>query len=65
IVWVMVTGVMVVVPQHVSRTTMAAATGLAFAVLFVWWAAWFTWRARGTLNPAKLLPLPRRLRGIR
>ncbi|MGZ4120095.1 MAG: NADH-quinone oxidoreductase subunit NuoH, partial [Actinomycetota bacterium] len=47
IVWVMVTGVMVVVPQHVSRTTMAAATGLAFAVLFVWWAAWFTWRARG------------------
>ena len=63
--WVMVTGVMVVLPQHVSRSTLAAATGLAFAILFLWWTAWFTLRARGTLSPSKLLPTPRRFRGAR
>jgi NADH-quinone oxidoreductase subunit H len=65
VVWVMVTALMVVLPQYVSRSTLAAATGLVFAVLFLWWAAWFTWRARGTLSPAKLLPMPRRFRGVR
>jgi NADH-quinone oxidoreductase subunit H len=63
IVWVMVTGVMVVVPQYVGRSSMAAGTGLAFAVLFLWWAAWFTLRARGTLSLSRLVPIPRRFRG--
>jgi NADH-quinone oxidoreductase subunit H len=40
-------------------------TGLAFAVVFLWWTAWFTLRARGTLSPSKLLPMPRRFRGAR
>jgi NADH-quinone oxidoreductase subunit H len=65
VVWVMVTALMVVLPQYVSRTTLASAIGLAFAVLFLWWAAWFTFRARGTLSPSKLLPMPRRFRGAR
>jgi NADH-quinone oxidoreductase subunit H len=65
VVWVMVTALMVVLPQYFSRSTLAAATGLVFAVLFLWWAAWFTLRARGTLSPSKLLPLPRRFRGVR
>jgi len=65
VVWVMVTAVMVVLPQYVSRTTLAASVGLIFAVLFLWWAAWFTFRARGTLSPSKLLPMPRRFRGAR
>jgi hypothetical protein len=65
VVWVMVTALMVILPQYVSRSTLAAATGLVFAVLFLWWAAWFTWRSRGTLSPSKLLPMPRRFRGAR
>jgi NADH-quinone oxidoreductase subunit H len=65
VVWVMVTALMVVLPQYFSRSTLAAATGLVFAVLFLWWAAWFTLRARGTLSPSKLLPMPRRFRGAR
>jgi NADH-quinone oxidoreductase subunit H len=65
LVWVMVTGVMIVLPQYVNHTTLAAATGLAFGILFLWWAAWFTKREQGTLSPSKLLPMPRRLRGAR
>jgi hypothetical protein len=61
----MVTALMVVLPQYVRRSTLAAATGLVFAVLFLWWAAWFTLRARGTLSLSKLLPMPRRFRGVR
>ena len=65
VVWVMVTALMVVLPQYVSRVTLASAVGLVFAVLFLWWTAWFTFRARGTLSPSKLLPMPRRFRGAR
>jgi hypothetical protein len=65
VVWVMVTALMVVLPQYVSRVTLASAVGLVFAVLFLWWAAWFTFRARGTLSPSKLLPMPRRVRCAR
>jgi NADH-quinone oxidoreductase subunit H len=65
VLWVMVTALMVVLPQYVRRSTLAAATGLVFAVLFLWWAAWFTLRARGTLSLSKLLPMPRRFRGVR
>jgi NADH-quinone oxidoreductase subunit H len=63
--WVMVTGVMVVLPEHVNRVTLAAGTALAFGVLFLWWVTWFTWKRFGTLSPAKLLPFGRRgLRGV-
>ena len=65
VVWVMVTGLMVVLPQYVGRSAIAAVTGLVFAILFLWWVAWFTLRARGTLSPSKLLPMPRRFRGAR
>ena len=48
-----------------SVIVLAAAAGLVFAVLFLWWTLWFTLRARGTLSPSKLLPMPRRFRGAR
>jgi NADH-quinone oxidoreductase subunit H len=65
IAWVMITGLMVVLPQYVSHATLAAATGLVFGVAFLVWAAWFTKREQGTLSLSKLLPMPRRLRGAR
>jgi len=65
IIWVMITGVMVVLPQYVNHTLLGATTALVCAILFLWWAAWFTKREQGTLSPAKILPLPRRFRGVR
>jgi NADH-quinone oxidoreductase subunit H len=63
--WVMVTGVLVVLPEHVNRVTLAAGTALAFGLLFLWWVTWFTWKRFGTLSPAKLLPFGRKgLRGV-
>lgn len=49
VVWVMVTAAMVVLPQHVARPTLVAATGAAFAgLLLVWlWSTSRGSRARG------------------
>lgn len=55
VVWMMVTAVVVVLPQEVSRATLAGIAGLVTAVLFLWWAAWSTFRAHGTLSPRVLL----------
>ena len=58
--WVMITGVVVVLPQHVSRVTLAASAGLAFSLLFLIFVLSATYRRFGTLSPLKLMPFGRR-----
>jgi NADH-quinone oxidoreductase subunit H len=55
LVWVMITGVMVVLPTRVNHDTLMAATGLAFAVMFLIWMTWVTWRRFGGLSPLKIM----------
>jgi NADH-quinone oxidoreductase subunit H len=61
VLWVMVTGVMVVLPQEVNRTTLAASAALAFAVLFLGWITFQTRKHLGTLDPMKMR---RQIRGL-
>ena len=62
--WVMVTGVMIVLPQEIDEVTLAAAAGLVFAVLFLGWITAVTRAHFGTLDPRVLNPLSRRPRGL-
>jgi NADH-quinone oxidoreductase subunit H len=57
--WVMITGVMIVLPQHVDRLTVAAATAIVFGLLFTAWVAALTRRRFGSLSPKVLNPLRR------
>lgn len=60
LVWVMITGLVVVLPQHVDRVTLAAIAGLTFAFLFLVFATSATYRRFGTLSPLKLMSITRR-----
>ncbi len=62
LVWVMITGLIVVLPQHIDRVTLAAIAGLAFAILLLFFIVNATYRRFGSLSPAKLMPFGRRAR---
>jgi len=59
--WVMITGLMVVLPQEVDRAWLAGGAGLVFAFAFMIWATLTTRRRMGTLNPQKI---KEQIRGI-
>ena len=63
ITWMMITAVMVVLPQEVSRVTLAAFAALAFALLLLVPITFVTQRRFGTLSPVKLMKGA--LRGVR
>jgi NADH-quinone oxidoreductase subunit H len=60
--WVMITGVMVVLPSHVARSTLVAATALSFAFLFLVAMTIVTYKRFGGLSPLKIMGA---LRGTR
>lgn len=55
VVWMMITAALVVLPQEFDRTTLAAIIGVLTSLAFLWWAAWMTFRAHGTLSPLVLM----------
>ncbi|MFN2614426.1 MAG: NADH-quinone oxidoreductase subunit NuoH [Actinomycetota bacterium] len=60
--WIMITGVLVVVPSHLERSAVIAVVGLLAALGFVVYMARTTKRRMGSLSPGKL---KEQIRGIR
>jgi NADH-quinone oxidoreductase subunit H len=58
--WVMITGLVVVLPQHFDRVTLAAIAGLVFGFLFLIFITAATYKRFGSLSPMKLMPFGRR-----
>lgn len=59
--WVMITGLLVVLPQHVDRVTLAGIFAVLFAVTFLGWITMVTKQHLGSLDPRKMKG---RIRGL-
>jgi NADH-quinone oxidoreductase subunit H len=57
--WVMITGVLVVLPQEVDRVWLGSAVAVAFGMAFMIWITFVTRRRFGSLSPKVLNPLRR------
>jgi NADH-quinone oxidoreductase subunit H len=58
--WVMISAVLVVLPQEVDRVTLSAGTALVFGFAFLIWIARVTRAHLGSLSPAALMPFRRK-----